>query len=198
VRLFVPSEFGKPTEGVADAPHVAAKAGVSRYAKSIGMPTLRVYNGLFAEFIPRLGSVERGTFLVLDPPGEHGPPSPFSITALADIGGFVAHVLTTLPPVKLQDATLRIEGERITLPDLANMYNKIKSVPVEHVGDVPADITPEGFRVWKKYLLEEINSGRSRVTWDRVQGKDLGLEALSNGLWEGHRWKTAEEAIQGG
>jgi len=198
VRLFVPSEFGMTTEGVKDAPRVAAKAEVSRYAKSIGLPTLRVYNGAFADFIPMLGSVQRGTFLVLDPPQGHGPPLPFSITSLADMGGFVAHVLTTLPPARLQDTTLRIEGDRMTFLDLANLYSRIKSVPVEHVSDLPTDVGPDDFRVWRKYLLEETNAGRSRVTWDPVQGKDLGLEALSNGLWEGHKWKTAEEAIRDG
>ncbi|EIW85575.1 NAD(P)-binding protein [Coniophora puteana RWD-64-598 SS2] len=197
VRLFVPSEFGLPTEGVTNVHHLA-KANVPIYAKSIGLPTLRVYNGLFAEFIPMLGSVQRGTFLVLDPLEGHGPPLPFSITSLADVGGFLAHVLTTLPPAELQDTTLRIEGKRMTLPDLAYLYSRIKSVPVEHVSDIPPDVGPDGLRVWRKHLLEEMNSGRSRATWDPVQGRDLGLGALSNGLWEGHKWKTAEEAIRGG
>lgn len=49
VKLFVPSEFvvSPPAAGLAHEKHAFAV-----YAKLIGLPTLRIYNGLFHDFVP--------------------------------------------------------------------------------------------------------------------------------------------------
>jgi len=55
------------------------------HAKSLGLPILRVYTGLFIEHVPRLGAVEdKGKFLVLNPGNK-----PFSLAPIPDISGSV-------------------------------------------------------------------------------------------------------------
>jgi len=187
VQLFVPSEFGNPTEGWTEG-LLAAKDNTAKHAKSIGLPTLRVYNGLFIEDNPFVNAVsEKGTFYVLKPGDK-----PFSLTSLSDIGDFLAYALTTLPPPKLNDATFRIEGDRLSLAELGAVYGELKSVPVEHVDQVPDDLSLAGFI---NYIGKEFNSGAGAATWDHVQGKDLGTGALSNGLWEGHAWKSVRDVF---
>jgi len=187
VQLFVPSEFGNATEGLTEGP-LAGKDKVAKHAKSIGLPTLRVYTGLFIEHVPQFGAVEaKGKFLVLNPGKK-----PFTLTSLPDIGGFLAHTLTNLPSNKLRDATFRIEGERLSLSGVGTLYSKLKSVPVEHVDKIPEDIP--GAPIFE-YLGREFNSGKGVSTYDHVQGRDLGVGALSNGLWEGHEWRTVKDVF---
>ncbi|EIW85577.1 NAD(P)-binding protein [Coniophora puteana RWD-64-598 SS2] len=190
VQLFVPSEFGFPTEGVTEG-FLTLKAKVADYSKSIGLPVARVYTGLFAEYAPWVGSVqESGKFLLLNPGDKE-----FSLTALPDIGGFVAYAVTKLPPNKLQNATFRLEGDRFTLAGLANLFQELKSVSVERVDKFPEDIP--GVQV-KAYLVGQINVGKGSTSYDNVQGKELGPSANSNSLWEGHKWKTAREVLSAG
>ncbi|KIK47984.1 hypothetical protein CY34DRAFT_798846 [Suillus luteus UH-Slu-Lm8-n1] len=64
VNLFVPSEFGLPTEG-GKGGHLVIKSQFADYLKSLGIPSLRFYTGLFMEFIPQFTGVETGKFLIL-------------------------------------------------------------------------------------------------------------------------------------
>ncbi|EIW85567.1 NAD(P)-binding protein [Coniophora puteana RWD-64-598 SS2] len=189
VQLFVPSEFGFPTEGITDEGFLAVKARVADYAKSQGLPSLRIYNGFFADYAFFLGSVEeKGKFLMVEPGDKE-----FTLTAVADISGFVAHVLINFPQTKLKDATFRIEGDRMTLRDLASLCNTVKSIPVEIVDAVPKDVAlAEG----KQYLIAHFNSRKGIVSWDNSQQKDLGTSAISNGLWAGHTWKSVKDVLE--
>ena len=50
VKLFVPSEFGTPTEGATEG-HFIEKAGIQDQLKSVGLPYALFYTGAFADFI---------------------------------------------------------------------------------------------------------------------------------------------------
>ena len=50
VKLFVPSEFGVPTEGVTEG-RFAAKAKIHEQLKAIGIPYALFYTGPFADFM---------------------------------------------------------------------------------------------------------------------------------------------------
>lgn len=50
VKLFVPSEFGIPTEGSTDG-HFVEKAEIPGQLKAVGMPYALFYTGAFADFI---------------------------------------------------------------------------------------------------------------------------------------------------
>ena len=50
VKLFVPSEFGGPTEGETEG-YSGAKANIHKQLKAIGIPYTLFYNGGFADYI---------------------------------------------------------------------------------------------------------------------------------------------------
>lgn len=185
VKLFVPSEFGMPTEG-GKAAHTVTKSQFADYLKSSGIPSLRIYTGMFMEFIPQFTGVDLGKFLVLGK-GE----ASFSTTALDDVAGFTAHVLTTLPPAKLHDASFRVEGERTSFNKVGALYTASKNITVEHVTSLP-----EGYV--KQTLLQGLfEQGRGSSGWDNYADKDVPENANSgNAAWPGHQWKTVKEVLE--
>jgi hypothetical protein len=184
VKLFVPSEFGLPTEG-GKGGHLVIKSQFADYLKSLGIPSLRFYTGMFMEFIPLFTGVDTGKFLILG----KGDAS-FSTTALDDVAGFIAHVLTSLPPAKLHDATFRVEGERTSFNKVGALYAS-KNIPVEHVTSLP-----EGYV--KQTLLQGLfEQGRGSSGWDNYADKDVPEDAHSgNAAWPGHQWKTVKEVLE--
>ncbi|KIJ60112.1 hypothetical protein HYDPIDRAFT_183740 [Hydnomerulius pinastri MD-312] len=185
VKLFVPSEFGMPTEGGKEG-HLALKSQFADYVKSLGIPVLRIYNGVFMQFIPWLTGVELGKFHLM---GKHTAPSSF--TALEDVAGFTAHVLTTLPAESLHNATFRIQGERTSLAAVGALYEaRNPPVPVVHVTELP-----EGF-VKQTFLQSKFEEGRLSSGWDNSTDADVPENADSgNKAWEGHKWKTVREVL---
>lgn len=184
VKLFVPSEFGLPTEG-GKGGHLVIKSQFADYLKSLGIPSLRFYTGMFVEFIPQFTGVDTGKFLVLG----KGDAS-FSTTSLDDVAGFTAHVLTSLLPAKLHDATFRIEGERTSFNKVGALYAS-KNIPVEHVTSLP-----EGYV--KQTLLQGLfEQGRGSSGWDNYADKDIPENAHSgNAAWLGHQWKSVKEVLE--
>ncbi|KAG2753397.1 NAD(P)-binding protein [Suillus brevipes Sb2] len=184
VKLFVPSEFGLPTEG-GKGGHLVIKSQFADYLNSLGIPSLRFYTGMFMEFIPLFTGVDTGKFLVLGKGDAF-----FSTTALDDVAGFTAHVLTSLPPAKLHDATFRIEGERTSFNKVGALYAS-KNIPVEHVTSLP-----EGYV--KQTLLQGLfEQGRGSSGWDNYADKDIPENAYSgNAAWPGHQWKSVKEVLE--
>ncbi|KAG1738602.1 uncharacterized protein EDB91DRAFT_1237696 [Suillus paluster] len=183
VKLFVPSEYGMPTEG-GKGGHLVIKSQFADHLKSLGIPSLRIYNGMFMDFIPWLTAVGAGKFLVMG----KGDAS-FSSTSLDDVSGFIAHVLTSFQPAKLHDATFRIQGERTSLNKIGALYAS-KNIPVEHVTSLPEGYTKQVF------LQGMIDQGRASSGWDNYVDKDVLENADSgNAAWPGHHWKSVKEVL---
>ncbi|KAG1863095.1 hypothetical protein F4604DRAFT_1929268 [Suillus subluteus] len=185
VKLFVPSEFGlsPPAVGLTHEKHAFAV-----YAKSIGLPTLRIYNGLFHDFVPWLTAVtETGKFHIVgkgDMPG--------SFTAISDVAGYVAHILTTQPPPRLLDVEVHIEGQRATLSEISALYKG--SVPVVYCDALPTEgVLTADFRT--RYQ-QGFDVGKASCGWNPdTETDDAELASKDNSLWEGHRWLTIEEVL---
>ncbi|KAJ4480965.1 hypothetical protein J3R30DRAFT_3462749 [Lentinula aciculospora] len=193
VQLFVPSEWGLPSEG---AKHhgednvFAIKDAFVGHLKTLGLPFTRFFTGFFIFYLPWLAGVETNHVVNSLGKGE----TAFSVTSQEDVGGFTAHVLTTLPSSSplLKNQCLRIQGERVTMHDLARIYNK----PLELVpeGDeVPAK-TPEEAG-YKTFLQIEADGGMASSGWDRLTRTDRGDADSANHLWEGHVWKTVKDCL---
>ena len=105
--------------------------------------------------------------------------------------GFIAHVLTTLPPSSLHDATFRIQGERTSLASIGALYEaRIPPVPIAHVTELP-----EGF-VKQTFLQNKFEQGRLSSGWDNYIDKDVPENADSgNKAWEGHKWRSVKEVL---
>ncbi|KAJ6487701.1 hypothetical protein C8R45DRAFT_827631 [Mycena sanguinolenta] len=182
VKLFLPSEYGFPTEGQTEGP-LGAKSEIAAYLKSVGIPSTRIYTGLFTEFIPWLVDYGNGGKIKVVGEGV----TPVSYTSIADIAGFVAHAVTTLPPSELEDRILRLEGERSSLNDLAAQFK----TSVEHVDSITGE--DGGLRTG---LQGVISSGAGSTGWDvvkKAEGQGSNAAGSANVLWPGHRWQSIKE-----
>ncbi|KAJ7895085.1 hypothetical protein B0H13DRAFT_2252459 [Mycena leptocephala] len=182
VKLFVPSEYGMPTDGQAEG-ILGLKDQIAAYLKSVNIPSLRVYTGMFIEVIPWLvGYADHGKIRIVGK-GQ----VPVSFTSIADTAGFVAYVLTTLPPSELENRIFRLEGERGSMNGLAAQFK----TSVEQVDKITGDAGE-----MKTGLLALVDSGACSTGWDEANKRDgSGSKAAgsANALWPGHQWKSVKE-----
>ncbi|KAK1227257.1 hypothetical protein PQX77_009743 [Marasmius sp. AFHP31] len=191
VKLFVPSEFGSVTEGVSKVPGESEESPLVQkekfidYLQSVGLPYTRFFIGQLSNFVPWFtGHLENGKVNVIGK-GE----TSVSFTDPSDVGGYVAHVLTTLPSSELENRSLRIEGEGATVLELAKKLNK----EIQYTDKVPGEPLNEV----KNYLLGTWDSGRGSSRYDfGIKGLREGETANDNHLWAGHKWKTIADSIQ--
>ncbi|KAJ6577400.1 hypothetical protein B0H19DRAFT_1119648 [Mycena capillaripes] len=82
IKLFVPSEYGCPTDGQTEG-LLGAKNEIAAYLKSLNIPSARVYTGSFIEFIPwMVGFSDHGKIRIVGK-GE----LPVSFTSVPDVAG---------------------------------------------------------------------------------------------------------------
>ncbi|KAF7367169.1 BHLH domain-containing protein [Mycena sanguinolenta] len=96
--------------------------------------------------------------------------APVSFTSIPDIAGFVAHVLTTLPPSQLENRILRLEGDRASMNQVAAKFN----VPIDHVDALPAG-TPRAEML--AAFMKIIEAGGGSTGWDPEKGVGREREA---------------------
>ncbi|KAJ3732406.1 hypothetical protein DFJ43DRAFT_1073771 [Lentinula guzmanii] len=187
VKLFVPSDWGVPTEGAKEEGNLlSVKDEVADYLKSIGLPYTRIFTGLFMSFIPWAIGADVESSAYIQGTGK----TPFTTTSEEDIGGFVAHVLTSLPLTSpdLVNACLRIQGQRITLQECAQFLNK-SIVLVAEGESIPAKTDAE--KPFKALVQTLIEGGMTSTGWDRRTNREIeGAAGSANKLWEGHVWQT--------
>jgi len=130
VKLFVPAEYGAPAIDMG-----GMKVALRTKCKEIGLPYTLFFVGIFLDifFGTFMGiDLEKGTAHI----GGTGD-EPLTFTAIADIGPYIAHVLTTLPADKLEYATILIEGDRGNLNEIFAEYEKGtgKTIKITHRPD---------------------------------------------------------------
>ncbi|PBK72100.1 NAD(P)-binding protein [Armillaria solidipes] len=179
VKLFVPSEYGLSTEGAPEGLW-ETKDNVAEYMIGIELPAARFFTGIFFSWISGLsGYPSTGKINVLGTGRTLA-----SWTATEDVGSFIAHVLTTLPPAELNDGIFRIEGERLSWEDVATRMG----APITSVEKVPAD--SESLTRLCAVLQRMVEEGSGSTGWDSA-AKEEGTERArsANSLWSGHVWK---------
>ncbi|KAJ7275601.1 hypothetical protein C8J57DRAFT_1311173 [Mycena rebaudengoi] len=172
VKLFVPSEYGVPTEGQKHG-LLALKDQVAAHLRTIGILSIRIYTGLFIEFIPWLvGFGDHGKIRIV---GKGTPP--VSFTSIGDIAGFVAYILTSLPLSELENKIFRLQGDRVSLNELGGLFK----TTVEHVDE----ITGEDGEL-KTHLLKLMDTGVGSTGWNVVKGTEgSGSEGAGSGIRRG-------------
>ncbi|KIK54024.1 hypothetical protein GYMLUDRAFT_178145 [Collybiopsis luxurians FD-317 M1] len=198
VKLFVPSEWGLPSEGAkarGTSDLFAEKDELVEYLKSIQLPFTRVYTGFFIGALPFIAGVVLSGKVSVVGKGD----TPFTAVSEADIGaqfafvtGFVAHVLTSLPldSPHLVNNSLRLEGDRLTFQDLARIYEK----PIHLLAE--GELAPGRNKDESQFmtaLQAEAEAGRASTGFSRVTWKDEGSAGSTNGLWEGHVWDKVKK-----
>lgn len=188
VQLFVPSEFGTNIERLPKddtTMFLQEKVKVAEHLEAIGLPYLRIFTGIFHEWVQELVGyvVNKKVNLVHSVQGD----TPFASATCDDIGGFVAHVVTHHPLSTLANKCLRIEGDRLTL----NGLGAILDAPVEKVDEVPAGgQVPSVFLGQAQILIE---TGRHDMEKSWFEGDSVGVK---NGMWEGHHWTSYKEYLK--
>ncbi|KZP04207.1 NAD(P)-binding protein [Athelia psychrophila] len=172
VKLFVPSEFGVDTAEYNEALQ-NVKTELAAHLKNIGLPSARIFNGLFTTFLPWLLTVDTGKIRLIGKGDQK-----FSATHPDDIAGFLAYILTHLPESELHDKVFRLEGERATINEVIEHYGG--KYPVEHVDAISDDAV-------KTLLQTLIDHGQALAVEEG--------EATSNALWTGHAWKGVKESL---
>ncbi|KAF7304359.1 BHLH domain-containing protein [Mycena chlorophos] len=185
VKLFVPSEFGFPTEGHTTG-FFTLKNKIADDLKAAGIPSVRIYVGLFTDNIPFVFGYLKDKKITVVGSGDVDA----SFTTVADITGFTVHVLTTLPPAQLENKTFRIQGERIKFNQLGALFN----TTVVHADQVAAE--PAALAQVLTGILLAADAGGGSSGWLPAEGKEgTGDQAAgsANHLWEGHHWTTIKE-----
>ncbi|KAJ6467447.1 hypothetical protein C8R45DRAFT_1171931 [Mycena sanguinolenta] len=184
VKLFAPSEYGMPSDGYSEGVQ-GEKNKLVEYLKTVGIPSTRFYTGMFLDTILPLVGYSENKKITIVGKGE----APVSLTSIPDIAGFVTYVLTTLPPSELENSIFRLEGDRLSLNDLATQLK----ATVEHVDSIDGAAGP-----FRTYLLEILDRGAGSTGWDeakKTEGLGINAAGSSNALWPGHHWRTAKEVL---
>ncbi|GAA5866358.1 hypothetical protein JCM8547_000751 [Rhodosporidiobolus lusitaniae] len=167
VKLFVPSEFGNPTVPItsSDHPILQTKKAAHSLLASVGLPAVLVYTGPFLDhtFEPFFDFDFAGRKVKLVGRGE----TPISFTSRRDVARFLAHYfanLTTLPS-PASPTILRLEGDRTTLKQGAELWARLNGVQLEY----------------EHQPLEEAEKASSNVDWTNVLPS---LVAYLLAVWE--------------
>jgi len=128
VKLYVPSEFGAPTEGETEG-FLGAKAKIHEQLKAIGIPYARFFTGGFSDYlwVPGLGlDVTSGKVTI---GGDGSKPLPF--TSRPDIARYLSYVLTHLPADQLNNRAFTIAGDTKSFNEIFKGYEAKTGKKVE-------------------------------------------------------------------
>ncbi|GAA6035824.1 hypothetical protein JCM8097_005725 [Rhodosporidiobolus ruineniae] len=187
VKLFVPGEFGNPSTKLTpeDHPALHGKKKAQDLLKEVQLPAILVFTGPFLDtvFRPYIGfDFQNGTVRLIGK-GE----TPVSLTSRRDTARFLAHHLANLSslPSPGSPSVLRLEGDRSTFKDAAELYARLHPgtklsysyVSLDEADKIAKDVKADFGKSLVTYLL---------TTWERGATTDEG-EELSNGEWP--EWK---------
>ncbi|TFY81885.1 hypothetical protein EWM64_g2124 [Hericium alpestre] len=186
VRLFAPSEFATIYSEPKGCP-LLAKYQARGVLKDLGLPYLLMYTGLFSDFVfvPALG-LDIGSGKI-----SYGADGSFlmSFTSRRDIAHFLARILTTLPPAKLEWSTFRIEGERISFNEIVRQYEQKTGKKLEVLL-----LSPEELEAALKVNPYDFAS-LLHLSWIKGEGVAGKPEELSNSVWPEWNPKKVIEVI---
>ncbi|TFY63186.1 hypothetical protein EVG20_g6424 [Dentipellis fragilis] len=119
VKLFVPYEFGSPTESLSSGP-LSPKCKTREQLEALDLPYALIFNGAFTDriFSARLGIDPVGGKATLGGDGS----ALVSFTTRSDVARYVAWILTELPSEKLVWKKFQIEGERASFNEIIERY----------------------------------------------------------------------------
>ncbi|CAK5280467.1 unnamed protein product [Mycena citricolor] len=196
VKLFLPSEFGFSTEGATEG-LLGAKQKTVDKLQTVGVPYFRIFvsasglspasdpdanlqTGLFIEFVPwavNYSAEAKKLYVVGKSEGA------VSVASIADIAGYLAHVLTHQPTAILENKILRIEGDRI--PGFRSLGPLFGAEVVTVEAMEGAD--------FKAFLMSLADQGVATTGYGVEGVSDEEASKSGNALWAGHQWKTVKD-----
>ncbi|KAK4699740.1 DNA polymerase zeta, partial [Phenoliferia sp. Uapishka_3] len=140
VRLFVPSDFGSPTDGLVDGPRYA-KVEFVKYLETLGLPYTRFYTGAFSDQLFPLAGFDFANGKVrLIGAGD----TPITFTTRPDVANFLSYALTHLPPSQLQNVVFRLQGDLRTMNEVVEVYQRTHPGKILDVSVVGRTSAPGG------------------------------------------------------
>ncbi|CAK5266032.1 unnamed protein product [Mycena citricolor] len=183
VKLFVPSEFSFTTEGATEG-MLGEKQKTIDKLQSVGVPYLRMFTGLFIEFVPWAVNYNAEAKKLCVVGKAEGP---VSVVSSADIGDYLAHIFTHQPASALENKVLRIEGERL---------QGFRSLGPLFGAEVVTVKAMEGELAHFKDMLMSLADQGLATTGYGVKGlSDEEASKSGNALWPGHQWKTVKDVF---
>ncbi|KAK0457511.1 uncharacterized protein EV420DRAFT_1688864 [Desarmillaria tabescens] len=185
VKLFIPNDFGFPLPGYTQSTSMV-REGYAQYMTRIGLPTTRVLVGICAEGIPWLvaSSSAPGKVSIIGSGNIQA-----SFTSIIDIAGFIGHVLTSYSISQLANQVFRLEGQSVTLREIAAMYGK-EAIQVDSLDDPDAT-----------YMQKQIDIGLggcgNEAHNSRMSSEEADLIIASKAWWAGHVWRNVRDALPG-
>ncbi|KDQ62725.1 hypothetical protein JAAARDRAFT_190013 [Jaapia argillacea MUCL 33604] len=188
VKLFVPSEYGIPTEGHTEG-ILGQKASLHKKLKEIDLPYSLYYTGPFADWVfnPYFGwGLPRNKVTIS---GEGN--APVSWTTRRDIARFISHASTALPREKVEWRTFRIEGDRKSLNQIVTEYQAKTGIQLEISRVSRADLEAA-------VQKEPGNFGKVlQLIWDKGDGLVGETGQLANPDWPEWNPTSVVDAIIG-
>ncbi|TFY63187.1 hypothetical protein EVG20_g6425 [Dentipellis fragilis] len=185
-KLFVPSEFGTPTDDIMNGPASPKRKALEKL-KKLDLPYALVYNGAFSDtiFSAKLGLDPVGGEVTVGGDGS----APVSFTSRLDIARYVAYVLTEISTKKLEWRKFQIEGDRTSFNEVYEQYsaktgNKI-DVSYHSIAELEETVKKNPGDVKSRLLLIFAHG-------DGVAGKK---EDVTNGEYPGWHPKTVLDIL---
>ncbi|KAH8914488.1 NAD(P)-binding protein [Atractiella rhizophila] len=159
IKLYVPSEYGSiPKENTP----LASKITIRKLAEAEGIPTAIYLNSLFYEYVPLIFGKEKVTVL-------NGGNGILSVTSFVDVARFVAWSLTTLPEEELYNSTWRLEGDRLSAKQIAELLKNKYGSEIVHVKKEDLPLTQD-FPGFINFFHIYIDEGCGTTTFDLGPG----------------------------
>ncbi|KDQ58343.1 hypothetical protein JAAARDRAFT_206289 [Jaapia argillacea MUCL 33604] len=174
VKLFVPSDYGIPTDRHTEGPF-SRKVAVHKKLKEIDLPYSAFHNGPWSDwtFNPYFGWDIPHKKVTISGDGD----ALISFTTRKDVARFISHVLTAFPREKLFWRTFRIEGDRRSLNQIAEDYQTKTGVKLEITRVSRADLEAA-------VQNEPQNIGKVlQLIWDRGEALVGETDQLANVEW---------------
>ncbi|CAE6473919.1 unnamed protein product [Rhizoctonia solani] len=185
VKLFFPSEFALELASDTNSNASKTKKQIIRVAESLGLPYVRIFNGLFPHWYIT------NTFYQFYPAENkiliHGSGEEKNAwTTVEDVARFVAYILQYVPVEELRNQKLRIEGDKKSFNEFVGIWERKHQVKLE-VSYKP--ISELDDRVSRDPSDHEAATGREMFSGRAVEGP------TSNSLFPDWNPKSLEEAI---
>ncbi|KAA1474802.1 NAD-P-binding protein [Dentipellis sp. KUC8613] len=120
VKLFVPSEFGTPTDDIMNGPR-SPKRKAKEQLKKLDLPYVLVYTGAFSDtiFSAKIGLDPASGKVTVGGDGS----ATVSFTSRPDIARYAGYVLTGFSAQKLEWRKFQIEGDRLSFNEVFEKYS---------------------------------------------------------------------------
>ncbi|CEL56001.1 Isoflavone reductase homolog A622 OS=Nicotiana tabacum PE=2 SV=1 [Rhizoctonia solani AG-1 IB] len=188
VKLFFPSEFALELASDNDSKASKTKKEIISIAQSLGLPYIRIFNGLFPHWYITNTSFRFFQFypsenkIVIYGTGEEKN----SWTSMEDVARFIAYILQNMGIEQLVNRKLRIEGDKKSFNEFVGIWEKKHQVKL--------DVSYRSISELNDRVSRDPSDHEAAIAREMFSGR-AAEGPTSNSLFPGWKPKSLEEAI---